>query len=98
MSDPKTPAPEADGGAVAPNASRTPAQWAEALFPSSHSGRMHADLWKHSAAETLHGWRAYESRTGKPVLLDQQTYEAAIAATSSNDFRPHHAADFRKKG
>jgi len=32
------------------------------------------------------------------VLIDKHTHEAAIAATSSNDFKPHHAADFRKKG
>ena len=97
MADPKTPA-AADGGAVAPKATRTPAQWADVLFPHSPTGRYHADRWKHSAAETLHGWRAYESRTGSLVLLDQQTYEAAIAATSSNDFRPHPAADYRTKG
>ena len=98
MADPKTPAAPADGGAVAPSPTRTPAQWADLLFPASHSGRLHADYWKHAAAESLHGWRAYASRTGQPVLIDKHTYEAAIAATSSNDFRPHPAADFRKKG
>jgi hypothetical protein len=97
MADTKTPA-SADGGTVAPANTRTPAQWAETFFPASHSGRMHAGRWQHSAAEALHGWRAYESRTGSPVLLDQQTYEAAIAATSGNDFRPHPAADYRTKG
>lgn len=76
---------------------RSPAQWAEVYFPASGTGRLHDDLWKHSATEMLHGWKHYEARTGKPVLLTKELYEAAIAAVSGNDFKPHEAADYRSK-
>jgi hypothetical protein len=59
---------------------------------------MHEDAWKHAAAETLHGWKAYEARTGKKPVMNRQTYEAALAASSSNELSPYVAADFRKKG
>lgn len=96
----EVPAAADSASAVVPNAgttTRSPAQWAEVYFPASGTGRLHDDLWKHSATEMLHGWKHYEARTGKPVMLTKELYEAAIAAVSGNDFKPHEAADYRSK-
>jgi len=75
----------------------TPAAWAEVLFPKSASGRLHDDLWKHGAASTLHGWPAYENRTGKQIQLSESDYRAAIAAASGTELKPHPGADHRSK-
>lgn len=76
---------------------RTPAQWAEVFYPTSDRGRLHPDFWKHASAEQMHGWRAYEARTGKSVMLASDVYAAACEAVSGNDFRPHPAADYRSR-
>ncbi len=87
--------------AVVPNAgavaTRSPAQWAEVYFPASERGRMHPELWKHASASQLHGWLAYEARTGKQVLLTAEQYEKATAAVSGNDFKPSNEADYRSR-
>jgi hypothetical protein len=87
---------------VVPNAgtssvTRSPASWAEVYYPASARGRQHAALWKHAAAMQLHGWAAYEARTGKQVLLTADQYEQAVAAVSGNDFKPHQDADYRTR-
>lgn len=76
---------------------RSPEQWAEVFYPASDRGRQHDELWKHACASQAHGWRAYEARTGKQVLLTAEVYASACAAVSSNDFRPHPAADYRTR-
>lgn len=92
---------DTSASAVVPNAgatvTRTPAEWAEANFPSSDRGRMHPDRWKHAAASQLHGWAAYEARTGKQVQLTAEQYQSAVAAVSGNEFTAHQAADYRTR-
>ena len=92
---------DTSASAVVPNAgatvTRTPAEWAEATFPVSERGRMHPDLWKHASAAQLHGWAAYEARTGKPVQLTAAEYEGAVAAASGKELQPHEAADYRTR-
>lgn len=75
----------------------TPAAWAEVLFPNTPTGRLHDDLWKHGAAQVLHGWPAYVNRTGKELFLSESDYRAALAAASSTDLKPHPGADYRQK-
>lgn len=99
MTPPAAPAVEAAAAAHLADAStRSPDQWAEILFPASASGRMHDDAWKHAAADQLHGWRAYEARSGKQPVMSRAIYEAALAAVSSNPLSAYAAADHRKKG
>lgn len=75
----------------------TPAAWAEVTFPPAQSGRPHADLWKHAAASTLHGWAHYVLRTGTAITLSESAYRAAVEAASGNTFVAHPAADYRAK-
>ena len=91
-----------DASSVAvPNAgalvTQPPAKWAEVYYPASDRGRQHPDLWKHASASQLHGWNAYEARTGKQVLLTAADYEKAVAAVSGNDFKPCTEADYRTR-
>lgn len=77
---------------------RTPDQWAEFFYPASDKGRMHADRWKHAAADALHGWSAHRALTGQSVMFSQSIYLAAVEAASGNTFVPHGPADKRSKG
>ena len=82
---------------AAPPVTMSPEKWAEVYFPASAKGRFHDDLWKHSAASQLHGWAAYVERTGKAVELSKTSYEAALAAVSGIEMKPHSEADYRTR-
>ncbi len=84
---------------VVPNAgaTKTPAQWAEVYFPNTGTGRPHDDLWKHAAAEQLHGWAHYFARSNKHPQLTAAEYEGALKAAEGNDFKPSQAADYRDR-
>ena len=82
---------------AAPPVNMSPEKWAEVYFPATDKGRLHEDAWKHSAASQLHAWAAYTARTGKPVELSKAAYEAALAAVSGNELKPHSEADYRTR-
>jgi len=76
---------------------RTPAQWAEVFYPMSDRGRLHPERWKHASAEQLHGWPAYEARSGIAPQLTSEQYAAACDAAASDQLKPHPAADYRSR-
>lgn len=76
----------------------SPEAWAETYFPPSTSGRLHDDAWKHASASVLHGWAAYQMRTGRNPAVTRQTYLGAIAAVSGSTFIAFPAADYRTRG
>lgn len=81
----------------APIVTRTPEEWAEVYFPATATGRQHAELWKHASAVQMHGWNAYEARSGKKAQLTAALYESAVTAVSANNFKAHPEADYRSR-
>lgn len=72
------PAPRKDGR-------KTPEEWRDAKFPANKPKggevQQHPQLWKHSAADVLHGWSKHAHHFVKdPVLLTEGDYDAAIKA------------------
>lgn len=83
-------------GAVSPSTSseqRAPDKWAELIYPARSRGQLHAEFWKHAAAEALHRWKLAEMITGSPLQLSRADYDAAItAANSGSNPVPHKPA------
>ena len=77
--------PPTDDAPPAPQSAerRSPGQWAAILFPASERGRLHADAWKHGAAEGLHGWMTHEHHAGAPIELTREDYESALRAAET---------------
>lgn len=74
---------------------RSPDKWAEELFPKSERGRIHPDLWKHGAAQALHGWVLHAHHAGEPIQLTRSDYEKALSAACQlvgTTYVPHAAA------
>lgn len=62
---------------------KTPDQWAAERFPPGPRGQPHREMWKHAAADALHGWRIHAHHYPKsPVTLREEDYNAALAAAS----------------
>jgi hypothetical protein len=89
----------APSGEALPEAStspetRSPAEWSREFFPPSDRGSLNKHLYRHGAAEALHGWTLHEHHAGAPIQLTREDYVAAIkaATTPANTFAPHPAA------
>lgn len=86
MADTDKDAPGKDKAPAAAADIRTPDEWCRELFPArrvnprSERTRPHAELWKHAAAEALHGWREHAHHEGKPMELSRADYEKALEA------------------
>lgn len=60
-----------------PSDTKTPTQWAAALFPDPR------DQWKHAAAEASHGWKDHAHHAGEELKLTEANYRAAVDAAIS---------------
>ncbi len=64
-------------------AKRKVSDWAQLMFPPGRRGAPHDDIWKHNAAAALHKWEEHRHHAGAELELDEETYNAALAAAST---------------
>jgi len=77
---------------AAAQATKTPAQWADVVFPKDERGARPFQFWQHATAEQLHGWKLHEHHAGKPMALTEAQYRGALEAAAASKLEPHAEA------